>query len=221
MQVATVPTRFPDDLIPEEADVLQRVAAMPVDLPSMAAVANIWRAAQAARAYLEREVLRPRDLSWAGFSLLFNLWVWGSMETRALARSMGCARPTVTGVAAARRAFPAWAALGREGRREVLTRFADAIDAAVPDLAKVETADNGSLYEAMRLRVLPRAASNIRFFADYAVQRLPEAEAPRTLPGGERNTVRFEPAGVTAVSTPWNAPLMLATWRVGPALAAG
>src|SRR4051795_10149121 len=73
----------------------------------------------------------------------------------------------------------------------------------------------------MRLRVLPRAASNIRFFADYAVQRLPDAEAPRTLPGGERNTVRFEPAGVTAVSTPWNAPLMLATWRVGPALAAG
>ncbi|MFL5891090.1 MAG: aldehyde dehydrogenase family protein, partial [Solirubrobacteraceae bacterium] len=113
-------------------------------------------------------------------------------------------------VAAARRAFPAWAALGREARREVLTRFADAIDAAVPDLAKVETADNGSLYEAMRLRVLPRAASNIRFFADYAVERLPDAEAPRTLPGGERNTVRFEPAGVTAVSTPWNAPLMLA-----------
>src|SRR5436190_10905324 len=100
MSVATAPTRFPDDLMPEEADVLQRVAAMPVDLPSMAAVANIWRAAQAARAYLEREVLRPRDLSWAGVSLLFNLWVWGSMETRALARSMGCARPTVTGVAA-------------------------------------------------------------------------------------------------------------------------
>jgi MarR family transcriptional regulator, 2-MHQ and catechol-resistance regulon repressor len=97
--VATVPTRFPDDLIPEEADVLQRVASMPVDLPSMAAVANVWRAAQAARAYLEREVLRPRGLSWAGFSLLFNLWVWGSMETRGLAQSMGCARPTVTGVA--------------------------------------------------------------------------------------------------------------------------
>ena len=122
-------------------------------------------------------------------------------------------------VHAARRAAGAWAALGPERRREVLTRFADAIDAAVPDLAKVEVADNGSLYEAMRLRVLPRAASNIRFFADYAVERL--QEAPRTLPGGERNTVRYDPAGVVAVSTPWNAPLMLATWRVGPALAAG
>jgi acyl-CoA reductase-like NAD-dependent aldehyde dehydrogenase len=122
-------------------------------------------------------------------------------------------------VDAARRAFPAWAALGPDGRREVLGRFADAIDAAVPDLAKVETADNGSLYEAMRLRVLPRAADNIRFFADYAVERL--AEPARTLAGGDRNTVRYDPAGVVAVSTPWNAPLMLATWRVGPALAAG
>ncbi|MDE2978684.1 MAG: aldehyde dehydrogenase family protein [Acidobacteriota bacterium] len=54
---------------------------------------------------------------------------------------------------------------------------------------------------------------------EYAVSRL--AEAPRTLHGGERTTVRHDPAGVVAVSTPWNAPFMLATWRVGPALAAG
>jgi aminomuconate-semialdehyde/2-hydroxymuconate-6-semialdehyde dehydrogenase len=122
-------------------------------------------------------------------------------------------------VSAARRAFPDWAALGPHKRHEMLTRLADAIDAAVPDLAKVETVDNGSLYEAMSLRVLPRAANNIRFFADFARDRLDEA--PRVLPGGERNRVRYDPAGVTAVSTPWNAPFMLATWRVGPALAAG
>jgi aminomuconate-semialdehyde/2-hydroxymuconate-6-semialdehyde dehydrogenase len=122
-------------------------------------------------------------------------------------------------VAAARRAFPAWAALGPAGRLEVLNRLADAIDAAVPDLAKVECVDNGSLYEAMHLRVLPRAANNIRFFAQYAVDRL--GEPARTLHGGERNRVRYDPCGVVAVSTPWNAPFMLATWRVGPALAAG
>ena len=122
-------------------------------------------------------------------------------------------------VAAARGAFPAWAALGPEGRHVALTRLARAIDAAVPDLARVECVDNGSLREAMRLRVLPRAANNIRFFADYAVQRL--EHAARTLPGGERNRVRHDPCGVVAVSTPWNAPFMLATWRVGPALAAG
>jgi aminomuconate-semialdehyde/2-hydroxymuconate-6-semialdehyde dehydrogenase len=122
-------------------------------------------------------------------------------------------------VRAARRAFPAWAALGPQGRHGVLARLADEIDAAVPALAAVECVDNGSLHEAMRERVLPRAANNIRFFADWALERL--EEAPRTLPGGERNTVRHDPCGVVAVSTPWNAPFMLATWRVGPALAAG
>ena len=124
-------------------------------------------------------------------------------------------------VAAARRAFPEWAALGPEGRHAHLTRLADAIDAAVPDLAIVECVDNGSLYEAMSLRVLPRAANNIRFFADFARDRLNDGDTARTLPGGERNRVRYDPAGVAAVSTPWNAPFMLATWRVGPALAAG
>ena len=122
-------------------------------------------------------------------------------------------------VAAARRAFRGWAALGPEGRQAVLTRLADAIDASVPRLAEIETVDNGSLHEAMSKRVLPRAANNIRFFADYALERLAEPE--RTLHGGERNRVRHDPAGVVAVSTPWNAPFMLATWRVGPALAAG
>src|SRR5579862_5734395 len=122
-------------------------------------------------------------------------------------------------VQAARRAFPEWATLGAEGRHGPLSRLADAIAAAVAELAQVETVDNGSLYEAMHERVLPRGANNIRFFADFARDRL--ESAPRTLAGGERNTVRHDPAGVTAVSTPWNAPFMLATWRVGPALAAG
>ncbi len=139
---------------------------------------------------------------------------------RRLADVAAGGRPEVdAAVAAARAAFPAWAALGPEGRHPILARVADAVAAAVPDLAAVETVDNGSLLEAMRLRVLPRGASNLRFFADFAVERLPQP--PRTLRGGERNTVRHDPAGVVAVSTPWNAPFMLATWRVGPALAAG
>jgi acyl-CoA reductase-like NAD-dependent aldehyde dehydrogenase len=142
---------------------------------------------------------------------------WDGWKLADMAR--GGAAEVDAAVAAARRAFPDWAALGPEGRHTVLTRLADAIDAAVPRLAEIETADNGSLFEAMSQRVLPRGANNIRFFADYAVERL--AEPDRTLHGGERNRVRHDPAGVTAVSTPWNAPFMLATWRVGPALAAG
>jgi aminomuconate-semialdehyde/2-hydroxymuconate-6-semialdehyde dehydrogenase len=142
---------------------------------------------------------------------------WEGWKLADVAR--GGAAEADAAVAAARRAFPDWAALGPEGRQAVLGRLADAIDEAVPRLAAVETVDNGSLHEAMSKRVLPRGANNIRFFADYAVERLAEPE--RTLPGGERNRVRYDPAGVVAVSTPWNAPFMLATWRVGPALAAG
>src|SRR5581483_7333042 len=142
---------------------------------------------------------------------------WDGWELAQVAA--GTAAEADQAVAAARSAYPEWAALGPGGRAEILTRLADAIDAAVPDLARVECVDNGSLHEAMSLRVLPRAANNILFFADFAVQRL--EEAPRALPGGERNRVRYDPCGVVAVSTPWNAPFMLATWRVGPALAAG
>ncbi|MGH2856830.1 MAG: aldehyde dehydrogenase [Solirubrobacteraceae bacterium] len=142
---------------------------------------------------------------------------WDGWELAQVAA--GAAGEVDAAVTAARAAFPKWAALGPAGREQILTRLADAIDAAVPDLARVECVDNGSLHEAMSLRVLPRAANNIRFFADFAVQRLDEPE--RTLPGGERNRVRYDPCGVVAVSTPWNAPFMLATWRVGPALAAG
>ncbi|UGS39088.1 aldehyde dehydrogenase family protein [Capillimicrobium parvum] len=142
---------------------------------------------------------------------------WADWKLADVAR--GGAAEVDAAVAAARRAFPAWAALGPGGRHAALSRLADAIDAAVPRLAAVECVDNGSIHEAMEQRVLPRAANNVRFFADYAAERL--AEPPRTLHGGERNRVRHDPAGVVAVSTPWNAPFMLATWRVGPALAAG
>ena len=70
-----------------------------VDIEAMAVIANVWRAAQEARAQLERRVLRPEGVSWGGFSLLFNLWISGPshpMETRALAAAIGCARPSVS-----------------------------------------------------------------------------------------------------------------------------
>lgn len=85
-----------EPVIAEELDVLERVDGMSLDVGAMAVVANAWRAAQMARTQLERRVLRPEGISWGGFSLLFHLWVWGPMETRALASSMSCARPSVS-----------------------------------------------------------------------------------------------------------------------------
>ena len=120
-------------------------------------------------------------------------------------------------VAAARKAFPAWAALGPKGRLPILKRFAEGIRARANELAAVETMDNGSLLIGNVHRVVPRAAQNIEFFAEWALTlRGHSIDSPEVV-----NHVRYDPAGVAALITPWNAPLMLTTWKVGPALAAG
>ncbi len=129
----------------------------------------------------------------------------------------GGAREVDAAVGAARTAFPAWAALGPEVRAPILQRFAEAIVARAPQLAAVETVDNGSLLLANEHRVVPRAAQNISFFADWARKLV-----GHTIDSSEVvNHVCYDPAGVAALITPWNAPLMLTTWKVGPALAAG
>lgn len=121
--------------VPEEADVLARVAGMPVDHSAMAVVANAWRAAQGVRSYLERSVLRPEGLSFAGFSVLFNLWVWGPMETRALAASMSCSRATVSTVSTTLERAGLVARRGDErDRRLVLLELTAAGRATIEDL---------------------------------------------------------------------------------------
>ncbi len=120
-------------------------------------------------------------------------------------------------VRAARAAFPAWAGLPVRERSAILRRVADGIEARTDDLARVETRDNGSLLRSHRSGVMPRVAANFRYFADLA-EHLDEEEREIR---GHRERITLTPAGVVAVITPWNAPLMLASWRVGPALAAG
>jgi acyl-CoA reductase-like NAD-dependent aldehyde dehydrogenase len=123
-------------------------------------------------------------------------------------------------VAAARDAFPAWAALGPGRRATLLRRFAQGILDHRRELSTVETADNGSLLGGNLKRVVDRAAHNIGFFADHAVALAERSASPLAGPVVD-NHVRYEPAGVAALVTPWNAPMMLSTWKLGPALAAG
>lgn len=131
--------------------------------------------------------------------------------------SAGSAEEIDAAVAAARRAFPKWAALGPEGRAPILKRFAKAILDHGKDVAAVETEDNGSLLIGNLTRVIPRAAHNIEFFAERALKLNDETiDSPEVV-----NHVRFDPAGVAALITPWNGPFMLTTWKVGPCLAAG
>jgi 5-carboxymethyl-2-hydroxymuconic-semialdehyde dehydrogenase len=120
-------------------------------------------------------------------------------------------------VAAAREAFPAWAATSRAERARVLHAIADGVEKRLEELAIVETNDNGALLRSHRRGVMPRVAHNFRFFADWLLTLAHEDFETR----GHTNRVSWDPAGPSVLITPWNAPLMLATWKVAPALAAG
>jgi aminomuconate-semialdehyde/2-hydroxymuconate-6-semialdehyde dehydrogenase len=129
----------------------------------------------------------------------------------------GGAAEVATAVSAARAAFGEWAATSPQDRAAMLHAIADGIEARVDELARVETRDNGALLRSHRRSVMPRVAHNFRFFADW----LAKLDGGGLEINGHREEVSWAPAGVTAVITPWNAPLMLATWRIAPALAAG
>ncbi|OJT98739.1 MAG: betaine-aldehyde dehydrogenase [Acidovorax sp. 65-7] len=131
--------------------------------------------------------------------------------------SEGLAEHVEQAIQAAQRAFPAWAALGAEGRKPYLDRFAEEIGKRADALCQLESNDAGVLLSRMRHGVVPRAMLNIKWFAEHALglqDRTLETEQATHL-------VRHDPAGVVAIITPWNAPLMLSTWKLGPALASG
>jgi acyl-CoA reductase-like NAD-dependent aldehyde dehydrogenase len=144
--------------------------------------------------------------------------VFSPIDGRLLARmSAGLDDHVDAAVAAAAAAFPAWAGLGPAGRLPRLQRFAAGVRARGDELARVESEDAGVLLARMQHGVVARSAANIGFFADFA-QHLTDKriEADAAI-----HRLRYDPAGVCAIITPWNGPLMLATWRLGPALAAG
>ena len=132
--------------------------------------------------------------------------------------SRGTEKEADLAIAAAKAAFPEWANLGAQKRGAMLLKLAELVEANIETLANVETFDNGSLLRSHVRGVMPRVAMNIRFFAEYAMNEL-KHEPFETR--GHTNNVSWDPSGVAVLITPWNAPLMLATWKIGPALAAG
>ncbi|WP_434581823.1 aldehyde dehydrogenase [Carbonactinospora thermoautotrophica] len=123
-------------------------------------------------------------------------------------------------VAAARRAFDSgpWPRMGYAERGRILHRPADLVEAHADELGMADTRDMGKPISQSRGNDVPRAAMNLRFFADHA--RLATAEV-LPMDSGHHAYTRFEPAGVVAAIAPWNFPLMLETWKIAPALAWG
>lgn len=75
-----------------------RVGRLAVDFAASHAVSSLYRAANAARSHLTNTVLRPHDLTWTGFLVLWLLWLYDAMETRYVAESVGISKATLTGV---------------------------------------------------------------------------------------------------------------------------
>lgn len=131
----------------------------------------------------------------------------------------GSAEDGKRAIAAARQAFDsgAWPRMAPKERAKILHAVADAVDAHREELADLETRDAGKTITQSLHAEIPRVAQNLRFFADYAAMTPNEA-----YPDGDLlSYTLYPPAGVVSAISPWNAPLMLATWKVAPALAFG
>ncbi len=120
-------------------------------------------------------------------------------------------------VSAAVDGYKVWSNLKQTERNQILFNLADLIDASAAEIAEIECLDMAMLHESLRLRLVPRGALNFRNYAEIAA----EHEERKWTSKGTLNRVIRHSAGPAVVITPWNAPFMLSTWKVAPALAAG
>ena len=121
-------------------------------------------------------------------------------------------------VAAATEAFPSWSTLSGEARGRWLLKLADLVERDLEKLVRAESVDNGKPVDLARRLDIPRAVSNLRFFAAAASQFASESHA---MESGAINYTLRSPLGVVGCISPWNLPLYLFTWKIAPALAAG
>ena len=121
-------------------------------------------------------------------------------------------------VEAAANALPEWLETTPGERAEALLKLADAIDEHADELGELESRNAGKPLEAAK-EEMPVCADNLRFFAGAA--RLLEGKSAGEYMRGYTSFVRREPVGIVGGITPWNYPLMMAVWKLAPALAAG
>src|SRR5256884_5723453 len=122
-------------------------------------------------------------------------------------------------VAAARRAFEGkWSRMSARDRGKLLYKLAQLIEQNSKELAQLETADNGKPIRESQYVDLPQTVENFEYFAGYAT-KIEGETIP--MPGQMFNYTLREPIGVCGQIIPWNFPLLMAAWKLAPALAAG
>jgi betaine-aldehyde dehydrogenase len=121
--------------------------------------------------------------------------------------------------AAASTAFGTWGDTTPGERQAALLKFADAIEARAEDLIRLEGENTGKPHALTRSEEVPPMVDQLRFFAGAA--RVLEGKSAGEYMKGHTSFVRREPIGVVGQVTPWNYPMMMAMWKIAPALAAG
>lgn len=121
-------------------------------------------------------------------------------------------------IQAAKEAFPSWSGLSKQDRYDHLMRLSEGIKNRFEELVAAESYDNGKPEWLARLVDIPRASSNIEFFATASLHYASELH---DMDGSALNYTLRKPVGVVGCISPWNLPIYLLTWKIAPALAAG
>jgi betaine-aldehyde dehydrogenase len=122
-------------------------------------------------------------------------------------------------VTAAKSAFTSWSQLSPAERSTLIYKLADALEAKTDRLTEIESLSAGKPIKLVANGDVPFAIDNIRYFAGQA--RVIEGIATKEFVSGYTSTIRREPVGVVASIAPWNYPIMMAAWKIAPAIAAG
>ena len=133
--------------------------------------------------------------------------------------ALGTAADVDRAVTAAKAAQAEWGALSYGERSLALMKFADALEAHTEELANLESLNAGKTTKLTFNSDIPVSVDNVRYFA--SVVRRQEGIAGGEYLGGYTSFLRREPIGVVGAITPWNYPMMMAVWKIAPALAAG
>lgn len=159
---------------------------------------------------------------------IHGAWVEGQEFFETLNPATGNALSVVTqateaeinqAVESAQQAQPGWASTPPAKRGHLLYKLAELIAANSADLARLETLDNGKPFFESSRGDLPLVAAHFRYYAGWA-DKYGGQTVPLAVPGILNYTLR-EPVGVVAAIVPWNFPLLIASWKVAPALAMG
>ena len=130
----------------------------------------------------------------------------------------GGEREVAMAVEAAKAAFPKWAGMPAKARAKIMRRVGEMIEAAVPELAALETDDTGLPIDQTSHALIPRAADNFYYFSEVATRMDGKCyPVDQTM----LNYTLVQPVGVCGLVSPWNVPFMTATWKTAPCLALG